>query len=199
MRLFLIRHGETAWTVAKRYQGMTDIPLNQKGLRQAKFLARVLAPERPARIYSSTLRRSRETAQVMAAALKLRPVPDPRLNELHFGEWEGALYRNLARTPSLEFRRWREGKLDRPPGGESVASLMRRVGKFLKEILERHREETVAVVSHGGPIKMFLFHALKSLGSSIWSFRIDPASVSLIEGDQRLLQITWTNRTDHLS
>ena len=199
MRLFLIRHGETAWTVAKRYQGTTDIPLNSKGLRQAKGLARWLAPEKPARIYSSTLRRARETAKVIADRLHVKPVADARLNEICFGKWEGAFYPDLARTRGLEFRRWREGKLKRPPGGESVASLARRVGKFLKEILDRHPEETVALVSHGGPIKMFLFHVLKSLHSSIWSFRIDPASVSLIEGDRRLLQITWTNRTDHLS
>ena len=199
MKLFLIRHGETAWTVAKRYQGTTDIPLNPTGLRQAKRLARWLAAERPVRIYSSALRRSRQTAKVIAARLKLKPVADPRLNEICFGKWEGAFYRNLARTRGLEFCRWREGKLKCPPGGESVPSLARRIGKFLNEILDRHPEETVAVVSHGGPIKMFLFHVLKSLHSSIWSFRIDPASVSLIEGDRRLLQISWTNRTDHLS
>ena len=79
-----------------------------------------------------------------------------------------------------------------------MASLSRRVGEFLKEILDRHADETVAIVSHGGPIKVFLFKVLKLDGAPIGSFRIDPGSLSLVEGDSRLLQIVWTNRTNHL-
>lgn len=196
MRIFLIRHGETPWTAAKRYQGATDIPLNSKGRAQARSLARILKREKPGRIYASTLERAHETAQIIASRLDLRPVRDSRLNEIDFGKWEGACYRNLPKTAGRDFSRWREGKLKRPPGGESLPSLRRRIGEFLSEILDRHPGETVAIVSHGGPIKMFLFHALKAPSSSLWSFRIDPASISLMEGDRRLLQIAWINHTD---
>ncbi len=199
MKLFLIRHGETPWTVAKRYQGTTDVPLSRKGIRQAKAIAQALGPYRPSRLYTSTLRRARETARRMACELGLRPVADGRLNEINFGEWEGAYYPRLSNKAGAPFRKWREGKLGKPPGGESIRSLSRRVGQFFREILRSHPEETVAVVSHGGPIKMFLFKALKAASCSIWSFRIDPASISLIEGNSNLLEIVWTNGTDHLS
>lgn len=203
MKLFLIRHGETPWTVARRYQGTTDIPLSPKGIWQAKAIAQALEAEHPTRLYTSTLQRARESARIVGRVLGLTPRADSRLNEINFGDWEGASYPDLAQEASVKFRRWREGKLAQPPGGESIASLARRIGKFFQEILNRHAGETVAIISHGGPIKMFLFKALQGKRSaavlpSIWSFRIDPASISLIEGDRGLVQIVWTNKTDHL-
>lgn len=199
MRLFLIRHGQTSWTVAKRYQGTTDVPLDRTGIRQAKAIARALRAHRPTQVYTSTLERAHETARWVGHRLGREPVADSRLNELYFGKWEGAYYRRLYSEGGKTFEQWREGSLRKPPGGESVLSLFHRVSNFFEEIQERHLSDTVAVVSHGGPIKMFLFKALKTKAPSIWSFRIDPASISLIEGDQRLLQIVWLNRTDHLS
>ena len=204
MRLLLIRHGETPWTKEKRYQGSTDISLTPKGIRQAKKIARELQNHPPVRLYTSTLRRAKETAREIESHLKLQAVIDPRLNEINFGEWEGLNFSRLSKKEPVQFRRWCKGKLRKPPGGESIDSLSRRVGKFLNEILKRHENETVAVVSHGGPIKMFLFHALKKEvdgfmpPATLWSFRVDPGSISLVEGDSSLLQIAWTNRTVHL-
>ena len=194
----MIRHGETPWTIAGRYQGLTDMPLSRKGIQQAKALARALKDDRPAFLYTSALRRARDTARFIGAKIGVREIVDARLNELDFGRWEGISYRRLARSGGSQFRRWREGKLKRPPGGESVTSLARRAGQFLEDITLRHPRETVAVVAHGGPIKMILFKALKAKDCSIWSFRIDPASISLVEGDSRLLQIAWINQTNHL-
>lgn len=195
----MIRHGETPWTRAQRYQGRSDIPLSAQGRKQARSIARLLKREKPTRLYTSGLRRAQETAQIIASPLKLKPEIDPRLNELDFGLWEGAHYLELSRKSGVLFRRWREGKLRRPPGGESVDSLALRVRKFFEEITKRHPQETVAVVTHGGPIKMFLFQVLGARRASIGSFRIDPASVSLLQGNKELFQITWTNQTHHLN
>ena len=198
MKLFLIRHGETPWTVAKKYQGMTDTPLSPRGIRQARAVAKALRRESVDLIYTSTLQRARYTAELISQELGIKsPIADARLNELDFGKWEGAHYSRLSREGSLPFRRWREGKLKKPPGGESVTSLARRVSHFFKEIMSLHQKDKVAIVSHGGPIKMFLFKVLQA-SSSIWSFRIDPGSISLIEGDPQLFQIVWSNRIDHL-
>lgn len=177
---------------------MTDTPLNLRGIRQAKAVAKALRPESVDLIYTSALQRARHTAELIRGELGIKSVVvDPRLNELDFGKWEGAHYRQLARKATPAFRRWREGKLKKPPGGESVTSLARRVSHFFKEIMHLHQKEKVAIVSHGGPIKMFLFKVLQA-SSSIWSFRIDPGSISLIEGNPQLFQIVWSNRTDHL-
>ncbi len=184
--------------MVKRYQGKTDIALTPTGIRQAKAVARALMSYHPNRLYTSTLRRAKETGREIERRLKLRAIHDARLNELDFGDWEGENYRHLAEEAGSEFKKWREGRLTQPPGGESVAALSRRVSQFFKEILRRHTDETIAVVSHGGPIKVFLFSVLKTKRASVWSFRIDPGSITLIEGDTRLLQIICTNRLDHL-
>ena len=198
MRLFLIRHGETPWTVEGRYQGTTDVPLNARGLGQAKDVARALRPEQINFLYTSPLRRARETAHELTRPLRLKPAVDPRLAELNFGKWEGANFRQLAERNGSLFRKWRQGKLRRPPGGESVDSLARRTNGFLKELIHRFEDQTVAVVCHGGPIKMFLFRILKAGSASILSFRIDSGSISLIEGNRDLLQIQYINQTRHL-
>ena len=189
----------------RRYQGKTDVPLNPKGIRQAKVIARLLQKEGPSYLYTSKLRRAQDTARVIGRKLHLQPVSDARLNELDFGKWEGLTFGDLSGKNRKTFQRWREGKLTKPPGGESLHSLARRVGQFFKEITQRHQEQTVTIISHGGPIKMFLLKALFVVGAygrrplpSIWSFRIEPASVSLIEGTPELFQIAWMNRTDHL-
>lgn len=199
MRLFLIRHGETPWSAAKRYQGRSDVPLNAAGKKQARLLAETLKPEKPARLYTSNLRRALETARIIASRLKLDPIADPRLNEIDFGIWEGACYEQLSRECRGAYRRWRAGTLRRPPGGESIEDLSRRVGHFFREVLKQHAEDTVAVVAHGGPIKMFLLKVLGAERASIWSLRIDLASISLIQGNENLFQVTWMNQTHHLN
>ncbi len=102
MRLFLVRHGQTSWTAQRRYQGMSDVPLNAQGIREAKAVARILRRESPQRIFSSALSRARETAHWIARASMLRPVEDERLNEISFGKWEG--------------KPWRDGRFHRAPG-----------------------------------------------------------------------------------
>ncbi len=184
--------------MTKRYQGRTDIPLNSQGIRNAKKVAKALQSNPPDQLFASTLSRARQTAKEIAARFKMGVTADPRLNELDFGKWEGASYVEMSKRKQSVLFKWQEGKLARLPGGESVDSLTQRTRSFLKEILKKYTNKTVAVVSHAGPIKMFLFEVLKTKRPPIWAFRIEPASLSFIEGDSNFLQIVWTNRTDHL-
>lgn len=193
-----MRHGETPWTVTRRYQGKTDVPLNAGGRRQAHAIAKRLRKEKIDRLYTSTLKRASLTAREIARQTGLVPVPDRRLVEIDFGKWEGASFKELAEEARPEFLKWQRGTLRQIPGGESLSSLKWRVKDFFRSLLENHGEETVAVISHGGPIKMFLFQALKMPPRSIWSFRIEPASISLLEGNRDLLQIVCVNDTSHL-
>lgn len=136
VRLLVVRHGESTWNAAGRWQGQADPPLSPKGEDQALSAAEALAINRFDRVFSSDLTRARRTAQIMAARLKLAEVLlDPGLREIDVGEWSG-----LTR-PEIELRwpgareEWSEGRLKAAPGGESVEALTARVNSALQRII----------------------------------------------------------------
>ena len=154
LTLFFIRHGETDWNVAQRYQGQTDVPLNDNGRGQAPRNGRVLAERLGAgassfAYVSSPLERATETMELVRAGLGLEPAAfakDARLSEIHFGQWEGQLWGDLPRTDPVGFA---ARKADTwswvPGGGESYAMLADRVAPWLASL-----ERDTLAVSHGG-------------------------------------------------
>ena len=154
-RLILIRHGETDWNVEGRYQGQADPPLNARGVHQAEELARELKDVGIDIVYSSPLRRAWDTACIIARALLLPLHPEPRLMEIHQGDWQGRLRAEIAaKYPDL-FQRWlTEPWKVTPPGGEHLRDVQARVYAAVDDILSRHRGQTVALVTHRIPIAL---------------------------------------------
>ena len=159
--LVLVRHGQTDWNLEGRYQGRTDVALNAVGREQAERLAAELATSKIGAVYSSTLRRSLETAVAIARVHSLEVRPDPRLVEIDQGEWEGVLSTRIAeRYPAL-YRRWCEDpRTARPPGGESIADVHDRVIPAVEEIVGRHPGETICLVTHKTAIVVIRTHYL---------------------------------------
>jgi alpha-ribazole phosphatase len=158
-RLVLIRHGETDWNVEGRYQGQADPPLNERGWTQARQLAEALQDQPLDVLYASDLRRAAETAAAIGQATGLAVHYDPRLREIHQGEWQGLLVTEIEqRYPDL-FRRWREAPLTVTlPGGESIAQMRERVLAAVEEIVRRHPGQRVALVIHKLPIAVIKCH-----------------------------------------
>lgn len=162
-RLILIRHGETDWNVEGRYQGQADPPLNARGLDQARQLADgangppFLRDAGLTVLYSSPLRRARQTAEVLAETLHLPLYLEPRLMEIHQGDWQRCLRADIAaRYPDL-FRRWEtEPWQVTPPGGESLVQVRERVYAAVDELLARHapQEAVIGLVTHRIPIAL---------------------------------------------
>jgi alpha-ribazole phosphatase len=148
--LILIRHGETDWNVEGRYQGQSNVPLNEHGREQARRLAAKLRGVQVAAIYSSDLARARETAEILSEATGTPLFLDPRLREIHQGLWEGMLFQDIRRRYAEAFQRRKTDPLKvAPPEGETVGQLRRRVLSALKTILEAYPHNQVAIVSHG--------------------------------------------------
>ena len=148
--LCLVRHGQTDWNQEGRYQGQSDVPLNEAGRAQARRLAKELKEYPFVAVYSSDLMRARETAGIIAATLN-RPVTlETRLREINQGGWEGELVENIMAGYG---EAWKQRKVDpasfRPPGGETVAEVARRVYAALDHIARLHPGATVLIVSHG--------------------------------------------------
>lgn len=151
-QFWLVRHGQTDWNVEGRWQGQVESapPLNAAGQAQAEALAAQLNGARFEAIYSSDALRARETAGILAARLRLTVKVDPRLREIHQGEWEGMLGRDIAdRYPAAWAARERDPLHARPPGGESVAEVAARLWRAADDILRVHPVGQLLIVSHG--------------------------------------------------
>jgi len=181
-RLLIVRHGRTAWNVNGRFQGQLDIPLDEVGQAQAGAAARRLAKERPAAIYSSDLSRAWQTARAIHTAIitASQPSPppplmlDPRLRELHFGEWQGMTYTEIQERYPVALKAWEAEWLNTaPPGGETQAQLIERVQAVYQEIQAAYPDDTVMLVGHGGALQALLCQALGMPVERFWQLHLD--------------------------
>ena len=159
--VILVRHGETEWNLAGRFQGQLDSPLTQLGHAQAQAVAQRLHQESFTHLYSSDLGRAYATAQVIAAATGHTVLTDERLREKHGGALQGMTDNEVAQHR----REWREQVAQRSPdfaapGGENTRAVLARTLAFLDEIAERHHGEQVVAVTHGGVLSALLRHIL---------------------------------------
>jgi broad specificity phosphatase PhoE len=151
--ILLARHGETADNAPPvRFMGSRDTPLSPRGEAQARDLAGAVAQEGLAVIWTSGLRRARQTAQIVAAALDVPVRVDARLAESHRGDWEGRLVTDLEREEPEDWAAWRRaGAGFRFPGGESLGEHQARVLDVLVDIAAG--PQPALVISHGGTIR----------------------------------------------
>ncbi len=148
--LVLIRHGETDWNLEGRYQGQSDVPLNERGVQQAEQVAKRLQGQPLEAIYSSDLSRARQTAEALARMTGAPLHLDPRLREIDQGRWEGMLFEDIRQRFAEAFERRKRDPLQvAPPGGETVGQLQQRVLQAVREVLQSHPSGRVAIVSHG--------------------------------------------------
>ncbi|MGZ3424358.1 MAG: histidine phosphatase family protein [Polyangiales bacterium] len=156
-RLLLVRHGETEWNRQGRFQGHTDIELNEEGRAQARSLAARLLGKDIVAVASSDLRRAHETAKILAEPLSL-PVAavDPDLRERSYGAFEG-----LTREECME--RYPEAwKAAEAPGAEPRHLVTTRLARSVTRLLDAHgrAHARIVIVSHGGAIRQFLHGAI---------------------------------------
>lgn len=156
--LILIRHGETDWNRALRFQGQCDVPLNAIGQRQAQRLAERLALEPAQHLLSSDLMRARQTAEPIGAqrgALALVPVLDPGLREQNFGLAEGLQVADIQARYPQAWAQWVRFEADYAfEGGETPRQFHARVMSALQAWAQRHPGQRLLVVTHGGVLDM---------------------------------------------
>ncbi|NUR08024.1 MAG: histidine phosphatase family protein [Nocardioidaceae bacterium] len=145
--MVVVRHGQTAWNAAGRFQGRSDEPLDDVGAVQAQAAARKLSRLGPHAVLTSDSTRARQTADPLAVAAGLTPVPDPRLREVDIGAWEGLTRAEVqARFPE-EYAGWRQGRDVRRGGGETLREAGERAESAVRERLQ---DGTLVVVTHAG-------------------------------------------------
>lgn len=181
-RLFLIRHGQTDSNSGQMFQGQMDTSLNALGHQQAYQMAEYMKKYKLDAIYCSSLLRARQTAAPLAMAQGIAYHPMDLLKEASFGEWEGVPFTEInkmdpdAMTTFLE----RPGDFT-PPGGESFVQSQKRAVKALELILSKEgHDKNIAVVAHGGVIRVQLCHFLGIPLNNLWKMVIRNVSVSIV-------------------
>ena len=177
--IYLIRHGATD-DIGKRISGwLPGVHLNPVGVTQAAKLAVRISRAGISAIYSSPLERTMETAHALAARFGLEVTQLPALGEVHFGDWTGRTFDELDRIREWRlFNSFRSST--RPPGGELMLEVQRRIVSQLTELRQRHPHQTIAVLSHGDVIRAAVCHFLGIPLDLLLRFEISPASVTIL-------------------
>jgi ribonuclease H / adenosylcobalamin/alpha-ribazole phosphatase len=180
-QVLLLRHGQTAMSVQKRYAGVTDVPLDEQGERQAAAAAGRLVSAGLDAIVSSPLRRTRRTAEVVAGWCGLPVEVDEGFRETDFGRWEALTFAEVRERWPDELTAWLADPMATPPGAESFADASTRVRAALDRLLAAYPGQRVLVVSHVGPIKSLVCLALGAPPSALFRMHLDTAALCTID------------------
>lgn len=199
-RIYLVRHGETAWNAGGKFQGHSDVPLSDRGREQAKALASRLKSLKIDAFYSSDLSRARETAEILAEPHQGTVFYLPELREINFGLWEGLTFKEIAETYSeLSAQWWTTPLTTQIPSGESLQQVVDRCSKAITDIVTGHPGATIVIAAHGGVIRIIVGAALDLNLNCFWKLRMDNVSLTILEYhgmDKAILELF--NDTCHL-
>lgn len=193
LRIFLVRHGETAENLQMRYLGVRDEPLTSNGRRQARQAATALSKLPIRLVVSSPLRRAADTAAQIQKACGVELRLDSRLAEGSFGRWEGLTREEVLKLGSQDTEMltlWESDPACAPPGGESIQTVQKRIVGLAEELRNEFSGSSVVLVSHVGPIKALLAAGLEMPLQSSRRFFLDPGTISVLEwGAQPILRL----------
>ena len=190
-RFYLIRHGETDWNKGGRYQGRTNIQLNDAGKEQARLLGERFKYLPLDVVYVSPLGRAVATAEPVAASHGLTPIKDEHFIEINFGEWEGHTIEELSEKYGKANTDFFKDHFDHPvPGEGSFQNAMDRAIEGFNILAERHKGQNVAIISHGGLLRVMLVGLLE-MGDAFyrktWMTNTSVTMLDVMEDGRKLL------------
>lgn len=183
LRLYFVRHGQTALSRAQTFCGALDPPLSEAGFAMAEALGARYGEERWEAIVASPMLRARQTAQPTARVRGVPVLLDEGLREIAYGEWEGLTEAEVSRRAPEAYRAWADNPgRHAPPGGENAYQIAERALAAVERIRARHRDGKVLVVSHKATLRV-LACALLGLDVNLFRARIamPVASVTMFE------------------
>jgi len=196
--LYFIRHGEILANVERRWHGSTDSELNELGLQQAQCLGEYLKGNNSgiSAIYTSPLKRTYRTAELVGSPIGITPHPISELVEFGIGELEDTPYEVL----SEEIGFLEDIATDfhyAPPGGESVNQVAERMVSAIKNIAASHLGDEVAIVSHGAAIGIALAQLMDGTPFPFYQYHMDNTGVSKFIYSETI-EMVFFNKVDHL-
>ena len=199
-KIYLIRHGETDSNLGHKFQGQMDLPLNGTGLEQARQMARYMADKRIDVIYCSSMLRACMTAAELALSKNMPYKPLDLLREISFGDWEGLEYGEINRRWPKEMDAFLYHPEEWvPPNGETFAAALQRCRLAFERIFaEQGHDKNIAIVSHGGIIRLQLCLTLGIPLNNLWRLSVYNVSVSTLSDWRGSLCVDTMNVADFL-
>lgn len=198
-RIFFIRHGETKANKHKLLFGHLNWDLNKDGVKQIKLTAykmsKLLNNQKADLIISSPLKRAKHSAIIIARKLNVKKIIiDKNLIEKSEGGWEGKTYWDVRKLDPYSYYKWIKNPYkNRPQKGESVSDLNKRVINFRKTIFRKYLGKNIIVVTHSGPIRLFLLNILDLDIEKFWYLKVDCASISEVHLSKKHAMIWSVN------
>ena len=198
-KLLIARHGETDWNSQGRIQGHSDIKLSEQGVQQARLLGERLLSVAVDAAYCSDLLRASETAEI---SLGGRDVPlhrTPLLREYHKGAFEGLTNQQIQERYPTQYPTYLTKDLDfAPEGGESTRGVSVRASGIITEIKNRHIDDTVLVVGHGGSLRAAMVSLLALPLEANWRFFFANCALTIVETYPDNAVLRLFNDSSHL-
>ena len=181
-KIYLIRHGEIGDGEERRYNGQRDVPLSDRGIDQVMMLSEFLRNTGLQAVYTSDLGRALRSAEIIARTHGVQPVIEKGLKEYSFGEWEGMTFSEIEKKYPDAFSAWAANPvMFSPVGGESTEDVRKRAIHAFEKIICRHQGENIAIVSHGGVIRIILCELLGIPLENLFRIEQNFAALNIIE------------------
>ncbi|MCY1423707.1 Phosphoserine phosphatase 1 [compost metagenome] len=200
-RLILTRHGHVDWIAPERFRGRAELPLSELGKRQAEAVAlRIAGSWQPDAIYTSPLSRCIHTGEAIARATGSTALALDGLADTDYGQWQGLTHDEVRQRWPDEHRTWLESPdLAAIPGGESLADVLARGLRVLREVLQRHAGKTLVLVGHDSINRVLLLQFLGLPLARYWRLKQEPCCINEIVAEAGVFTIQRINETYHLA
>lgn len=198
-RLILVRHALTEDNQNARLSGHTDSSISKEGKIQIDKLTNYLKDTNIDKIFTTTSSRTKDTVSKIAQIKNLNIIEKDELREISFGDFEGLTFDEIKKNNPKEFEKIiNDGYNYKYPNGESLIETYYRVSNEIDKIILENKNENILICSHGGTIRNIITHLLSGSYEFHWNFRIDNASVSILEIDNGFTVINTMNNTDFI-
>lgn len=200
-RIILTRHGHVDWIAPERFRGRAELPLSDLGKRQVLAVAQRIAETwQPEAIYTSPLSRCVDTGAAIARATGAPTQALDGLADTDYGQWQGLTHEEVRQRWPDEHRTWLEAPdLAAIPGGESLADVLARGTKVLREVLHRHVGKTLVLVGHDSINRVLLLQALGLPLSRYWRLKQEPCCLNEIVVEGTVFTLHRLNESGHLA
>jgi broad specificity phosphatase PhoE len=200
--LIFARHGETSWSSNQdhRFRGRLDIPLTKVGILQAKAVGNRLKTERINAIYSSPLKRAKNTAIEIANFHGLPVIEHDGFIDLDFGTWQGMQHEKLRSEQCELYTRWETAPHTMIfPDGETLDNVRVRIEQAISGLVSHHPNDSIVIITHGAVLRVALCYFHKVGNDKYWHYKIDNCSLLIVKHDNGKFFIIAENDNEHLS